>query len=420
MTRATLVIILTLLALAAVSLIFIVLARGYNFNLQTKSFTPTGILVLTSDPDGAEVRVNGDLKTATNTTMNLSPGDYTIKIEKDGFSPWEKKLTLKAEEVYKTNAFLFPKVPDLRPMTYSGALSPTLSPDGTKVAFTVASAAAERNGVFVADLSRSSLPGPLSNTADLRQITRDTPFLVLSQMHLLWSPDSRQLLAYLSPFELTIATPSATVAYLLDTDRLNEAPRLVTFELPDILKSWDNQRKTQETANLAKLDLKLSQFLATFSGKVELSPDQTKLLYQATASATLPPITQSYIPGTNPTPENRELVVGQIYVYDLKEDRNYHIPGSWQITNRYPFVASTTPDLSNQISWFPSSRHLMTHTTSEISLLEYDGTNKSVIYGGPFRPGLVFPWPNWGRVTILTSLNSLAGIGENLYTINLR
>jgi hypothetical protein len=45
-------------------------------------------------------------------------------------------------------------------------------------------------------------------------------------------------------------------------------------------------------------------------------------MYTATASATLPPILTSPLPGSNSTDEIRAIKPGGIYTYDRKEDRN--------------------------------------------------------------------------------------------------
>jgi len=37
-------------------------ARGYKLDLRTFKFQPNGILVLKSEPDGASVYINGELK----------------------------------------------------------------------------------------------------------------------------------------------------------------------------------------------------------------------------------------------------------------------------------------------------------------------------------------------------------------------
>ena len=69
-------------------------ARGYKFNPKTLSFLPNGILVIKSEPDGASVLINGELKTATNATISLSPGVYDVEVKKDGYFSWYKRLAI--------------------------------------------------------------------------------------------------------------------------------------------------------------------------------------------------------------------------------------------------------------------------------------------------------------------------------------
>lgn len=415
MNRSSFVVLISLTLVVTIAIITIFFARGYQIDFTKKTVSGTGILVATSDPDGAEVLINGKLKTATNNTINLEPGKYTIRLEKDGFSPWEKSVDIKKEEVFKTNAFLFPKVPDLRPLTFTGALNPTISPDGTKIVYSVASASAEKNGVWIADISRSAILSPLGSPADLRQIVKQSPLLPAKETKFMWSPDSKEVIAYLEKtnpqkqIPSKIASPSAiiTSAFVLETDRINLELNDTITTLETIKREWEITKNLELTALMNKVVAPIGVVIATSAANFRFSPDQTKIIYDATSSATLPPVLTSYLPGANPTPENRRLEVGKTYVYDEKEDKNF------AIDNCQNKVASCV--------WFPSSRHLLSFTRGEISIMEYDGSNRSVIYGGPFAPGVVYPWPNWGKIVILTSLNTAAeSSDQNLYTINLR
>ncbi|MCL4390041.1 PEGA domain-containing protein, partial [Patescibacteria group bacterium] len=332
--------------------------------------------------------------TATNNTINLAPGRYSVKITKDGFVSWEKNIEIKPEEVYKTNVFLFPSLPDLRPLTLTGAQDPSLSSDGTKIAYVVASAsAAERNGVWIADMGRL-IPSPFASSADLRQIYRGDISTASFLWSPDWSPDGTQLLA----------SVSGKLNILLVTSQINDQPTFLATP-GATLALWASQAAAKLATQETKLAPTVLATLATASADLTFSPDETKILYQATSSAYLPTYLLTYLPGTNPTPQVRHLTAGNTYVYDLKEDRNYLIKNCSNCT------------------WFPSSRHLLSHTDKVISAMEYDGTNEAILYAGPFVPppaGGVFAWPNWSKIVILTSLNGAGGIGENLYTINLR
>ena len=69
---------------------------------STISSTPTGAsaetmvstIELKSNPDGAEISIDGKYVGNTPTTLHLSVGDHLIKFEKPGFKPWERTLTI--------------------------------------------------------------------------------------------------------------------------------------------------------------------------------------------------------------------------------------------------------------------------------------------------------------------------------------
>lgn len=406
MDRARLAVILTALLILGGVAVAILLARGYQIDITNRTLSQTGILVTTSDPDGAEVYINDVLTTATNNTLNLAPGTYNVSIRKDGFSRWEKTIPIVKEEVFKTNAFLFPLVPDLGPITYSGALNPTLSPDGSRVAFSVASASGEKNGIWVLDMGRGVLVAPLISGANQRQIYQNTAALNLSGAKFLWSNDSRQILVYTDDKAPTLATPSAKPVYLLEADQLNITARQVNAEQKDLLSSWKEGQLSVEQAQMNRLPLVLKTILASSASEIKFSVDETKVLYHATASASLPTILNTYLPGKNPTPETRETAPGKVYMYDIKEDQNYQID--------YCSETGVT------CTWFPSSRHILAYTDKDVSLIDFDGTNRNVVYEGPFIPGIVYSWPDWSKIVLLTSLNALAGGTVNLYTLKLR
>src|SRR5664280_1622818 len=120
--------VLIVLFLIAGTIVVILLGRGYGLNLNGSGpiLAGTGLLVATSSPNGAQVFINGHLTTATDNTINLAPGDYDVKIFKDGYFPWEKKISISKETVSKADALLFPTAPQLESITNIGISNPTL------------------------------------------------------------------------------------------------------------------------------------------------------------------------------------------------------------------------------------------------------------------------------------------------------
>ena len=51
-------------------------------------------IVVKSTPDGADITVDGKFVGSTPSTVKLIPGDHTILIEKSGFKPWQRTLTV--------------------------------------------------------------------------------------------------------------------------------------------------------------------------------------------------------------------------------------------------------------------------------------------------------------------------------------
>jgi hypothetical protein len=83
---------------------------GQAANPTAMSVAPSGtatgsaLLEITSTPDGADIEIDGAFSGDTPAKLNLTPGDHTIVVRKEGYKAWERKMhvmpgnvTLKAE-----------------------------------------------------------------------------------------------------------------------------------------------------------------------------------------------------------------------------------------------------------------------------------------------------------------------------------
>jgi len=423
-TPRLLIAILFVIALIAGIFLAINYAKGYRPSLKNKALQGTGLLAANSSPKGASVFINDKLTTATDDTLNLPPGEYAIKIAKDGYIPWEKTLTIEAELVTQTNTRLFPSVPDLKPLTFSGALNPTPSPDGQKIVFAVENATTDtKNGLYVIDLTTN----PLNITADPRQITRTSQKYDFLSAQLTWSPDSSQILATLNssqPDELNV---------LLNPNSFNDIADLkdVSAQLPVILTEWQDLIIKKDHEKLIQLP-EFMQTLATQSAQLfYFSPDENKLMYLASDTVDIPAELIPPLPASSTQLQTRQIEPGKIYIYDLEEDKNF------LLDKAQPLTISDNPTTPQKLTyhysglytsntqWFPDSSHLLTITTDEnnqskIIISEYDNTNQHVVYAGPFANQFAYPWPNGNRLLILASLNGGSNLPPNLYSINLK
>lgn len=103
-------------------------ATGYQLNLRgpwrlKRLIVKTGTLAINSQPSGASIYINdkkqsdfswknfNDNTLATPAKIkSLAPGEYEIRLEKDGYWPWEKRLNINAEQTtYAEDINLFKK-----------------------------------------------------------------------------------------------------------------------------------------------------------------------------------------------------------------------------------------------------------------------------------------------------------------------
>lgn len=415
--RSFLIPILTVGIIFGVAIAIIAYGRGYRVATDG-TVNPTGLLVLSSEPSGAQIIIDGKVKTATPATLSLPPGMYDVTIAKDGFQNWQKRLTVQGEVVAKGDALLLPTNPSLTALTASGVVNPILSPDGGKLAYIIpdglpatasAALATTKPGVWVLDL----VDKPLGLNRDARQIAQNNS-VNFSRATLTWSPESKQMLVSLSP----------TSNFLLEADQLNISPRpIVNIKL--LQSDWQkikDQRQKEQFVTVPKLFTDI----ATSSARVvSFSPDETKILYEATSSATIPEVISPPLIGTNPTTDTRMIDVGNIYIYDVKEDRNYLLglvsdllpkPEGAMVKRSAP----TPTELARIIHWLPTSRHLVIVGKDKVGIMDFDGGNRRTAYAGPFWDSFAVPWASGGKLVILTNLNSAASLINNLYVVNLK
>lgn len=374
----------------------ILYGKGYRFGLEPGKIElqGTGILVAKSIPDGAQVFVDDKLKTATDNTINLPPGEYRVKIFKEGYLSWEKDIKIETEAVSQAEALLVPNAPKLENITDLGANNPIIDPTITRIAFNVSEQTIDKNGIYFIDMKLNPLL-TLQNSST--QVIDDT-FDLFSDAQLAWSPDGKDLIASVS------ADRPFPDAYLLDTDRTNNPPNNVTSIIDEVKDDWNELQMDNDEAAMNSLPRNVRKMAIENFDIMAFSPDGNKIIYTASRSASLPIILKPRLVGVNSTPEIRSIDEGGVYVYDVKEDRNYKLnPGNFQ----------------GAWSWFTDNKHFIFVRDAEVHIMDFDGLNDHVVYAGPFDVNYIFPWPDATRIVILTNLGN-KNIPANLYTISLK
>ncbi len=394
--KSIIIIILVLLLIVSSTYFISMFARGYQVNFNKgPGLTATGILSATSKPKGASVYINDRLVTATDDTINLTPDTYTIKIVMDGYLPWQKTVSIKKEVVYQTDTQLFRSVPDLKPITVTGAVNPTVNPDMTQIAYSVASASASKdNGLYLIQLTDNPI---LISRNTPRQLSPNLPGIDWAKFTFTFSPDSRQILA---------TNKTSNISYLLTLDSAISQKNLydVTPRLGLIQEDWNNQNQQLIASKLERLPKALRTMVSTDSAKnITFSSDDNRVLYLAKADNNIPQNLITPPPAQSTQTQNRDLKKDNYYVYDIKDDTNFLIGPNTSISN--PF-------------WLPNSNSIVFVEENNIKVIEYDGTNKQSLFAGSFDPKVVYPWSDGSRIVTLTSPYTSAP--ENLYAISIK
>ena len=387
------ILVIAFVTIATTSLVFF--ANGYQITTKGKiSFLSTGIISATSKPNGASVYVDDRLVTATDDTINLTPGNYTVKIVKDGYLPWQKNATIKKETVFQTATQLFRSAPDIKPITQAGAINPAVSPDGSLVIFSVASAsAAKDNGLFLLELSNTPVSFLSKN---VKQLSSNLQNLDWSKFTFIFSPDSKQFLA---------SSSAKNVNYLIDLTTTTDYKNLydVTAKLDLIKENWDDQEQEIIKIKTALLPKELRPFVSTSSAKnTVFNEDETKVFYLAQTDGNLKNNIITPPPVQSTQTQSRDIKKDNYYVYDLKDDTNFWL-GSKDLYN---------------LKWIANSSNLIYIEDQKIQTIEYDNTNKQTLFAGTFDKDTVYPWLDGNKIATLTAPYNNAQ--KNIYSITIK
>lgn len=412
MSRRFIFTILTLIVIVIIATVAIYAAKGYRLSPQKGTIVGTGILSITSLPDQASIYLDGHLTSATNTNINSLPAKkYNVKITKEGFIPWEKEVEVKEGFVSQIKATLFRAIPSIYPLTYTGAINSVLSPDGQKLLYivppqtdqqvfdknTILPQEAKKSGLWVWTMGEKQIS--FSRGAEPHQISQNISAVDFTKATFKFSPDSSQLMVTLADRTL-----------LLDTTRFNDPPQDITATAQSVLKNWADDQKAKDLTRLQLIkDLGLRK-TASDAAYLKWAPDESKFLYSADGKKDFKVIT---LVGHDNLPSIQTFSMPQVTNFSWLPDSDHLVlVESAQTSSPTPAPtekpgASPTPFSSN----FPLGK---------VSIIEYDGFNKSEIYVGNFDSNSAFAWPDGSRLVIISSFPTATASKPNLYGINLK
>ncbi len=412
-------------------------ARGYRFNFDEGTVTSTGIVSVSSSPKPAKVYVNGELKGATDINLTLPFGQYKIEVKKDGYTSWEKTISLKGEIVMSLDSHLFPKNPSLTPLTNLGIVKAL--PVGTtdKIILMSQTGDIEKDGIYLFESSQRTIAiFPPLKPLLLKSVLPEN--IDLSTASISYSPNYRQAV-------LTFINDEVETSYLISLDTENTELFDISSSKTNVIEAWDVEKNEE----IAKVIETLPKEIVTIASEtfqiISIAPNEKRIMYRAKSNATIPLVINPPLIGANQTKEDRNLVAGGIYIYDKKEDKNYKIPVEITIVEDevvaeeettvevadptatdsaasnipqvwYPNVVSQVLEI---VQWYPTSDYIAIKEKNHISVMQYDGENKETVYAGPFKNDFFMIAPDWNLLVVI-NLNPQVNTVGDLYSVGIK
>lgn len=360
MTRNTFISIFGVLAalILATTGVFLY-AQGYRLDFRQRTLTTTGVILAKSLPEGAQVYLDEEWVTATNATLSgVKPGNYHLKIERNGYLPWEKDIEVKAGLVTEIEVLLPPLSPSLTAVTQEGARLVTPAPSGKKAAFL------SKNKLFLLSLTDPFFGFLRTSPQEIG--AEPVGFSFTQASELLFSPNEDQ-----------IAVTAGGKTILFDLDQ--PTPQTVN-DGAALRAAWKEKVNEQKTQRIEQLKIPEGLKTQALAPSTLWSPDEEMFLYAVTSSS-----------------GKKEFWVADVSL-------NQRI---WE-----------TENAQLKLYWLADSKHLVMVEGDTVSLLDLDGSNKRDLLKGTLAQPIALSSSDLSRVIILTSLSPNAPV--NLYAIGLR
>ncbi|MBN1331763.1 PEGA domain-containing protein [Candidatus Dojkabacteria bacterium] len=145
-------------AFGCITAVTLIIAQGGK--ITPTGITQTGILRINSEPaDGIKVFIDGERVSLVDKRVEgLEEGDYTLRIEKEGYLPWEKRVSVDNGIVKEIYASLLKEDLELKQLTNTNIDRVFFSPDGSYAYYVITkSDTPSENGIWRLKLTQNTL-----------------------------------------------------------------------------------------------------------------------------------------------------------------------------------------------------------------------------------------------------------------------
>lgn len=366
---------------------------GYRYNLEKGRVQKTGVMKITTVPRDADIYLNGEKQASQSPAKieYLLPGDYEIRLAKDGYHDWQKKLSVAENGTTFAEKIMLFKNASATPLTASATVSWLVSPDKNVVIFS------DKSGTISLIDINSGLLGEVSggNLEAISKIDGAADLQLLS-----FSPSGRYVLA-------KNASGKTTAYYLIDT--VLKSSKKISAALIDLKWAGDKDalygldksglRQVDLSALTAKTAIKkiaADDFFISGSSlyylagnklqKTDLNGGNTTTIAALAASGTISALKNDrafIINSDNGTTQivdlNQKLktiTVNAEYA-DWLNDNSVILHSDYEIYifetgSNYPELITRLGTKLTAVTWHPGGRHIVFSSDGKINILELD------------------------------------------------
>ena len=183
-------------------------AIGYTFDFEQWRLIKTGILLVNTNPNGAQILLDGKIKTESPARIRfLLPKDYDLEIKKEGYVTWKKSISISPQQITHLSSedfkiYLFLKDPE---KTLVATSTQQLIESDLNSQVSVATSTIES---LKENLAPQESPYVLAET-NLYAIIGDEIFLIQQDVQTSYWTDGNKLLLYANNNNIWILDPSS-------------------------------------------------------------------------------------------------------------------------------------------------------------------------------------------------------------------
>jgi hypothetical protein len=239
-----LLVLFVIITVVLATIITILWARGDQFN-NDGNLIKTGVLRIQTDPDNIQyfIYINEEKKDITDKRVNnLTAGDYTVRIQADGYTDWEKKVTIQTSIITDIFVKLYPKELALTQITKTNTSNIFFSSEGDYIYYVVDNSEFSTDtGIWRLPINPGNLFINLTGTNPIKIIDMQPEIasaVKSTQYSIIPSPDNSKIL---------FIDRLAKSTYIINTNSSNKTP-LTNLEkileyIPDKISWYNNSSR---------------------------------------------------------------------------------------------------------------------------------------------------------------------------------